>query len=294
MISGLLYATAFSVSYFVLTEFTAFATMLMLLGLLFIIPRKEYVYGYSAIVSGFFTKLFPAILLPYIILFDLKKKPLKEVIYPLLKVIAVFIVVFIVPLCLLNIQALDPYLVKVGGESRGLFASSVPYLIHSWINGLFGIVVSADILSGIGLVIAACICIFCGYYIYKSKTEDMKDILKVTVLSTFAIVMAIKFNSPNYYLWMTPLICILVVTDIKKIFIFYVCQLISYAIFPLSFAIFWTNEKYIGATGTPSWQVALMLFTINAVMWIILVVYATNPMKMYNKLVELQKTDVVK
>ncbi len=75
--AGTLYATAFSVAYVTLTEYAAFATMLMMLGILYTVDNTSDIKGYIASTLGVFTKVFPVITLPFIVLYNAKETSIK-------------------------------------------------------------------------------------------------------------------------------------------------------------------------------------------------------------------------
>ena len=59
-LAGLIYATAFSTAYFVLTKYDAFPTCLLMLAVFFTLCGMS-VKGYIAAGLGFFAKIFPAV-----------------------------------------------------------------------------------------------------------------------------------------------------------------------------------------------------------------------------------------
>ena len=69
--SGMIYATAFSTAYFVLTKYDAFPTCLLMGAVLFTVYGMN-TRGYISAGLGFFAKIFPAIAFPFMILNNTK------------------------------------------------------------------------------------------------------------------------------------------------------------------------------------------------------------------------------
>ena len=71
--AGLIYACAFSAAYFVITKYDAFPTSLLMLTILFTVYHHE-LKGYAASTLGFFTKVFPILALPFIIMYNARSE----------------------------------------------------------------------------------------------------------------------------------------------------------------------------------------------------------------------------
>jgi hypothetical protein len=84
-IAAILYATAFSTTYFVLTKYDAFPTCLLMLAVLFTLYGLT-LKGYLFAGLGFFAKIFPAIAFPFLILHNMNKSSLADEIINVLKV----------------------------------------------------------------------------------------------------------------------------------------------------------------------------------------------------------------
>ena len=86
-----------------------------------------------------------------------------------------------------------------------------------------------------------------------------------------------KFHSPQYIVWFTPLLCLLVADDIYKIALFYVVQVFAYIEFPLMFGSFYTNMEYTNTVGSYGWYITLMFFTLQYLAILILVFSIVRP-----------------
>ncbi len=280
-ISAVLYATAISVAYVTITEYSAFATMLMMIGITYTIDRKETINGYIAVTMGFFTKIFPVIALPFIVLYNSKETSLKTETINGLKVLGIASLILFVPLFLINPANLDTYQFKINGGERGVYASSVSYMVFGWIHDVFNIAITQEMVSTVFRIILVGIIFVLLNIISKAKTKDPVLLLKLIMCAIFTTVVCMQFNSPNYWTWGIPLVCILCGTDIRKISLFVFTQIIAYIAFPLSFWSLWTNPGYTGAIGTPAWQLALILFTIQFIALSALVWILIEPKKLY-------------
>ena len=84
------------------------------------------------------------------------------------------------------------------------------------------------------------------YLLYNAyrDTEKRPIMLLKTLLCAFIVVIFFtKFHSPQYIVWFTPFLCLLVADDLYKIILFYIVQVFAYIEFPLMFGSFYTNLK---------------------------------------------------
>lgn len=100
-LSGLIYATAFSTAYFVLTKYDAYPTCLLMLAVFFTVCGMS-MKGYIAAGLGFFAKIFPAGAFPFLILHNTKNSSLREEIVSVLKVMIPLSVVLLLPVLLIR------------------------------------------------------------------------------------------------------------------------------------------------------------------------------------------------
>jgi hypothetical protein len=116
---GLIYATAFSAAYFVVTKSDAFPTALLMLGILFTIYGRK-AQGYALTSAGFFAKVFPVIALPFVVLYNSKVTTLKAEVIASGKIFLLFCVILLIPLAIVSPSTLGTY----------LFAPVVPSDFH--------------------------------------------------------------------------------------------------------------------------------------------------------------------
>lgn len=283
-IAGLLYATAFSVAYVTLTEYAAFATMLLMLGILFTVNNKDNVKGYGSLVAGFFTKAFAIIALPFVMIYNSKTTSLKTEVINGISILGIASAVLFIPLYIINPSNIDTYLFRINGEEREMYASSVLYMVYSWMHDVFNIAITQSTLITFGKIIMVLIISGLIYVGYKAQKKDPSLLIKLIVCSIFTVVIFMQFNSPNYWTWGVPLICILAVDSIRKMMILISSQAISYIVFPLTFYTVWGNPSYTGEVGSPLWYIALFLFTIQFAVTVALLWFTVNPPEIYKQI----------
>ncbi len=264
--AALLYATAFAASYFILTKYDSFPTFLLVLGVfaaIYGMPAR----GYLAVILGFFTKIFPIIAAPYLILFNATETSRKAEIVSLLKVIAGCSVILLVPMIFLVQDWYRPFLFATG-TGVGVYANTVTYTLYNILNGLLQLPISEDIISlamyalmiGIvgSLVLVSCI----------RGVENPRRLLVLIAVTLFSVIFCTKFHSPQYLVWLTPFYALLLVDSLRNITIFYLLQTVVYIEFPLSWGVLYVNREYVDAIGTTGWYSALAFFIIHATIYV--------------------------
>jgi hypothetical protein len=104
-----------------------------------------------------------------------------------------------------------------------------------------------------------------------------KTLVKLLLATIFSVIFFTKFHSPQYIVWLTPFLCLLVADNLTKIILFYIAQVFAYLEFPLMFGTFYTNLEYVSPVGTPSWDLTLIFFTLQYVVLVILLFVALEP-----------------
>jgi len=274
-LTGLLYATAFSTAYFVLTKYDAFPTCLLMLAVLFTLYGMK-MKGYIAAGLGFFAKIFPAIAFPFLILFNTRKSSLKDEIVAVLKVMIPLSLVLLLPILVIRPDAIRTYLFATGG-SLGVYVNTLTYTLYSWINGVGHIGIT---LENVSLVMYGLMGITLLYLLYTAFIDTEKrpvTLLKTLLCALIAVIVFTKFHSPQYIVWFTPFLCLLVADDIYKVVLFYIVQVFAYIEFPLMFGSFYTNLEYTNAVGSFGWYLTLLFFTLHYLIILILVYVIIRP-----------------
>ncbi len=274
-LAGILYATAFSTAYFVLTKSDAFPTSLLMGALLFTIYGMNN-RGYISATLGFFTKIFPVIALPFMVFYNSKKTSLKHEIISAGKIFVLFCVVLLLPFVLINPQILQTYLFATGG-SVGIYVNTVTYTLYAYLHDVFHLGISAATISTLMYVIMGVILILLLYISYADLKQKSKTLLKLVLCAIFCLVFFTKFHSPQYIVWFTPLLALLVADNLIKIVLFYCAQLFAYIEFPLMFRTYYVNLEYVNPVGSAGWYLTLFFFTVEYLVLIILMYYAVRP-----------------
>jgi hypothetical protein len=274
-LSGLFYATAFSTAYFVLTKYDAFPTCLLMLAVFFTVCGMS-LKSYIAAGLGFFAKIFPAIAFPFLILYNAKKSSLKDEIIAVLKVMVPLSVVLLLPVLIVRPEAIRTYLFATGANVD-VYANTTTYTLYSWLKGVGHISVSPETISLVMYGLMGIIILFLLYTAY-TDTEKRPVMLLKTLLCTFiAVIIFTKFHSPQYIVWFTPFLCLLVTDDIFKVFLFYIVQIFAYIEFPLMFGYFYTNLEYTNPAGSSAWFLTLVFFTLQYLALLTLVFVIIRP-----------------
>jgi hypothetical protein len=274
-LAGLLYATAFSTAYFVLTKYDAFPTCLLMLAVLFTVYGMN-MKGYLAAGLGFFTKIYPAIAFPFLILHNTKKSSLKDEIIAVMKVMVPLALILLVPIIIIRPDAIGTYLFATGG-SLGVYVNTLTYTVYSWIAGVGHIGIA---IGSVSLVMYGLMGITLLYLLYTSYVDAEKrpvTLLKTLLCALLALIVFTKFHSPQYIVWFTPLLCLLVADNIYKILLFYAVQVFAYIEFPLMFGSFYTNLEYTNPAGSAGWYMTLLFFTLQYIVLLSLVALIIAP-----------------
>lgn len=279
--SGLIYATAFSTAYFVITKYDAFPTCLLMLALVFTMYGKNMV-GYAATIFGFFTKVFPIIALPFFVMYNAKETSLKQEIIAAAKIVIPVSAVLFVPLFLMRPDTIKIY-IPIRSE-LGYYSNTATFTIYSWIHDVFNFGISLDTISTLMYIVMGLGILALLYGAYKIPEKKPELLIKLLLCAIILTVICAKVRSPQYIVWFTPLICIIAVDDIKKVFLFYVLQVLAYVEFPLAFGAFYTANKYTEPVLSGGWVLTLIMFTLEYLVLFVCVWYVVNPVEIYHNI----------
>ncbi|GAB6284235.1 MAG: hypothetical protein STSR0009_04340 [Methanoregula sp.] len=275
LIAGLVYATAFSTAYFVLTKYDAFPTMLLMLAVLFTVYGKS-MQGYIFAVIGFFAKMFPVIAVPFMILHNAKSTSIKQEIFSVVKVAVPLFVILFIPIFILHPASINTYLFATG-SGVGVYVNSATYTLYTYIHEIGHLGVSSDALSLVMYAIMGIVFLLLLYLAYTEKEQNPKKLLKIVLCAIFSLVFFTKFHSPQYIVWFTPFLCLLISDDLIKIGLFYVTQIFAYIEFPLMFGNYYVNLQYVNPVGSASWYLTLIFFTLEYLALLALVFLIIRP-----------------
>ncbi len=272
---GLFYATAFSTAYFVLTKSDAFPTCILMVALLFTIYGMN-TKGYISATLGFFTKIFPAIALPFMVLYNAKSTSLKTELISAGKIFLLFCIFLLLPFALINPKVISTYLFATGG-SLGVYVNTATFTFYSYLHDVFHLGITPASVSMVMYVLMGITLLLLLYFAYAESEKNPKNLIKLVLCAIFSLVFFTKFHSPQYLVWFTPLLALLVADDIVKIVLFYITQIFAYIEFPLMFGKYYVNLNYINPVGSADWYLTLCFFTLEYIAFILLLYSIIRP-----------------
>ena len=274
-LGGLFYATAFSTAYFVLTKSDAFPTCILMVALLFTIYGMN-TRGYISATLGFFTKIFPVVALPFIVLYNAKSTSLKTELISAGKIFLLFCILLLLPFALINPDVIRTYLFATGG-SIGVYVNTTTFTIYSYLHDVFHLGISPTAVSIVMYALMGITLLLLLYFASLEREKNPKNLIKFVLCAIFCLVFLTKFHSPQYLVWFTPLLALLVADDIVKIVLFFVTQIFAYVEFPLMFGKYYVNLNYSNPVGTSDWYLTLGFFTLEYITFFTLLYFIIRP-----------------
>ncbi len=231
-LSGVLYATAFSVVFFVPLTYDIFPTFLLVASLLlFLYERKTAAYISATV--GALAKWFPAVCYPFFFLYAVKNRKNLRSILPGIIISAAIIAFTIVPLLYLKPDVfLGTYTTHLNRYPDG---HSLVYYLYALCSFLFHI----KPVSGIPIIILVIgECALMAWY-YQSLDRKQVTLCAMLFLSVFFFVLVNTAGSPYFLVWVTPFLALFFINSWKEILLFYLVQLVMYVEDPLLIGIIW-------------------------------------------------------
>lgn len=273
--AGLIYATAFSTAYFVLTRFDPFPTCLLMIAILFTAYDMNS-RGYISASLGFFAKIFPIIAMPFIVLYNAKTTSLKQEILSAGKIFLLLCAVLLLPLAIVNPNVIRSY-IFAAGSGLGIYAATPTFTLYSILHDVLHLEISSSLMATVMQVLMGVTLLILVYIAYITKEKDPKTLLILILCAIFSLVFFARFHSPQYFVWFTPLLALLVAEDLVKIILFYVTQICVYIEFPLTFGSYWVNLNYTHLVGTTEWYLTLLFFTLQYLAFLTLIYLIIRP-----------------
>jgi len=171
----------------------------------------------------------------------------------------------------------------------GYFPNTIIWTLYTWLHDVLHFDVTMDYVLGFVYICMVISLLILFYVALIYKKQDPVMLLKFILCAIMIIVLAYKVRSPQYVIWFTPLICILIADNIYKIGLFYITQILGYIEFPLAFGALWTNIEYTNPIYSTNWYLALILFTIEFSALLLLGWFTIEPVKIYKSV--FTKTD---
>ncbi|MCX6685810.1 MAG: hypothetical protein NTV10_04075 [Methanoregula sp.] len=273
--SGLIYATAFSTAYFVLTKYDAFPTCLLMVAVLCTVYGMN-MRGYLFAALGFFAKIFPAIAFPFMVFYNAKTTSIKQEAIAALKVVVPLSLILFVPLVLIRPDVIRTYLFATG-SSVGIYVNTATFTLYAYLQEVGHLGITSSMVSTLMYVMMGIVFLILVYTAYIDTEKRPVTFLKILLCAILALVVFTKFHSPQYIVWFTPFLCLLVADNLYKIILFYVTQVFAYIEFPLMFGRFYTNLEYVNPAGSAEWYLTLFFFTVEYLALLILVYLIIRP-----------------
>lgn len=279
--AGLVYATAFSAAYFILTKYDAFPTCFLMIALLFTLYGQK-IMGYLGTALGFFAKIFPIIALPFMVLYNTRSSSLKQEILNVCRIFIPLAVIFIVPFLFFGKDILRTYLpVRTGME---YYSNTATFTIYSWLHDVFGLGVSLDMVLTVMFAIMGIGLLALVYTAWAFPRKDPMLLLKLVLVAIVLVIFCVKVRSPQYIVWFTPILCILAVDDYRKIILVYLVQITAFIEFPLMFGAYYTSTVYTNPTLSGGWYLTLAAFTLEYLVLFVCLWFVINPLGIVRKL----------
>ncbi|MDD1676630.1 MAG: hypothetical protein LUQ40_02720 [Methanomicrobiales archaeon] len=271
---GILSATAFSAGYFAITKYDAFPTFLLVTGILFVLYGAAGK-GYAAIALGFLAKIFPLLALPPALLHASAATSVREELRRAAKVCLPIVIILAIPTLLLDPAAYKTYLFAAGAGA-GLYVNTPTNTLALLLQDVLHLPVSTDMIStGMYILMVAGFAALVALALTARRGEGRRLIV-IVLLLLFTAVFFSRFHSPQYILWLTPFLAILLAGSVRGILLFYLVQAMVYIEFPLMFGKLYVNLSYVAAPLTAGWYAAFLFFAVKWIVVSIAVYYAVR------------------
>lgn len=228
LLCGIICACSFPV-YFSITKYDAFPTMLMLLSI-YMFLNSEDESGYFTSTVGMLTKWFPFVTTPIFMLTNLKSNSKISDIFKKYYKSLIFSAFVFIPIILFGSKNFISMHLERGSQSV-----SFPFLIDYITN--------TTIFSNISTYLTIMFVIVLLYWYYKLEITSPKILIYFITAILFTILLFNKVLSPQYFLWIIPLLSLTLVDGIDEIISNYILQAIIFIEFPLTFGVLYVNDK---------------------------------------------------
>jgi hypothetical protein len=113
------------------------------------------------------------------------------------------------------------------------------------------------------------------------RDDQMRSVtlLKFILVALFLVVFFMKYHSPQYFVWFTPFVCLLIADRLYAVILFFVAQVITYIEFPLAFGVLYTNGEYLSPVHSSGHFLTMIFFTVEYLVMILLIWMAIQPSK---------------
>lgn len=269
--AGILFASAFSSAYFSMTKSDAFPTLFLLLAVFCTIWGYKK-FDYISSLLGFFIKVFPALIIPYQIVYNWNEGSKMHEIKRLFLYAVIFGALLIIPVALIYPEFYRPYLFATGA-GLSIYVNTATYTLYALLHDVLHLGVSMNTVSSFMYLLMALMIGSLLVFSYFNGISSPQRLLVLTYLTLFAVIFFTKFHSPQYLVWVTPFMALALCGSISRVVLFYIFQGIAYIEFPLMWNVLYVNQQYLAPYGSSGWYAALGFFAVEAFVFLV-VTYA--------------------
>lgn len=268
---GVLYATAFSATFFTPLTFDIFPTFCLLLALVLFIHRYE-ASGYISATVGTLAKWFPCFCYPFFFLYTIKNRiSLHQTMKGILASSALLIISIVPFLYLKPDLFLETYITQIGRKTD-------PHSIMYYADELTGALFHIQPFSGISLILLTLgeIAIIAWYW--RSFNAKEISLFAALFLSIYFFMLVNKAGTPTFIVWVTPFLALFLINSYREIILFYLIQLIIYIETPLLLGIVWKKGGDGYAVGYAVFEnslpsVPFLFYTVKYAVFVLFLAY---------------------
>ena len=265
--AGILYATAFSAAYFVLTKYDSYPTFFLLLSVALFIYGRETA-AYLAGAWGFLVKWFPVLVLPYFLILDLKRGMEGKAVLRNLELSVLLALVFTVPFFVLSPEGfIRTYTINTQFNT---LAHGFMYYLDFIAKTLTG----TTFFSAISLVLAALVELVLLAWYYRQPRTDHITLCAFILFAVSAFILTNKIASPQYLQWIAPLAALFLAGSALEALLFYIAQFWWFLEFPVLYNVIYNNIVGYGPADAGFPIIPFLFFTVKfalifAILWVV-------------------------
>jgi hypothetical protein len=155
--------------------------------------------------------------------------------------------------------------------------------LYAYLHDVFNLGIPATAVSNVMYLIMGLILLLLAVAAWVDPKKEPRHLVKFLLVAVFTVVFCLKYHSPQYIIWFTPFVCLLVADSLSGVILFYGTQVLTYLEFPLLFGTLYVNGKYLSPAGSSGWYLALFFFTLVYAAYIVLVYLAVKPSMVHVK-----------
>jgi hypothetical protein len=201
---------------------------------------------------------------------------LKQEILQLLKIFIPLFLVAVLPILVLKPEIISQYFSASLIRSTA-YVNTPTYVVYAIFHEILNIDISIALISNLMYALMGTILLVLVYFAFTLEKINRTTLLKFMVLSIFSVVFFMKYHSPQYLVWFTPIVCLLIADRLYAVALFFFAQIITYVEFPLLFGSFYTNVEYLNPVHSTGYLLTVGFFCLEYLVLILLIFVAVNP-----------------